>query len=110
MNLSGGQKQRLSIARGLILTSPFLILDDSLSAVDTRTEKMIEDELERANSTKQTRLTVAHRLSSLKSTDRIIVLKEGSMEALGTVDELMEFSATFRTIVSVQSSQEVNHE
>ena len=105
VNLSGGQKQRLSIARGLILDSPFLILDDSLSAVDTRTEKMIEDELGRANSAKQTRLTVAHRLSSLKSTDRIIVLKQGTMEALGTASELMEFSPTFRTIVSVQSSQ-----
>jgi ATP-binding cassette subfamily B multidrug efflux pump len=111
VNLSGGQKQRLSIARGLILTSPFLILDDSLSAVDTRTEKMIDEAL--AHSKKriqQTRLTVAHRLSSLKSTDRILVLKDGGMESMGTAAELMEFSPTFRTIVSVQSSQEVNHE
>jgi ATP-binding cassette subfamily B multidrug efflux pump len=111
VNLSGGQKQRLSIARGLILTSPFLILDDALSAVDTRTEKMIEDELFRSkSSSRQTRLTVAHRLSSLKSTDRIIVLKDGAIEALGTAPELMSTSPSFRTIVSVQSSQEVNHE
>lgn len=109
VNLSGGQKQRLSIARGLILTSPFLILDDSLSAVDTRTEKTIEEELAKASS-KQTRLTVAHRLSSLKSTDRIIVLKEGMIEAIGNAAQLMELSPSFRTIVSVQKNTEVNHE
>jgi ATP-binding cassette subfamily B protein len=111
VNLSGGQKQRLSIARGLIVSSPFLILDDALSAVDTRTEKMIEDELAQATQArKQTRLTVAHRLSSLKSADRILVLKDGAMEAIGTVPELMQHSPTFRTIVSVQSHTEVNHE
>lgn len=111
VNLSGGQKQRLSIARGLILTSPFLILDDSLSAVDTRTEKMIEEELAQATlAGKQTRLTVAHRLSSLRSADRIIVLREGAMEAMGTAAELMQHSPTFRTIVSVQSHAEVAHE
>ncbi|WP_413290275.1 ABC transporter ATP-binding protein [Bdellovibrio sp. HCB337] len=109
VNLSGGQKQRLSIARGLILTSPFLILDDSLSAVDTRTEKMIEEELVRA-AKKQTRITVAHRLSSLKSADKIIVLKDGMIEAMGPAEELMQTSPSFRTIVSVQSSSEVNHE
>lgn len=109
VNLSGGQKQRLSIARGLILESPFLIMDDSLSAVDTRTEKMIEEELAQA-SRRQTRLTVAHRLSSLKSTDKILVLKEGGIEAMGSAAELMNSSPTFRTILSVQSSSEVNHE
>lgn len=109
VNLSGGQKQRLSIARGLILTSPFLILDDSLSAVDTRTEKTIEEELSHA-SKKQTRITVAHRLSSLKSADKIIVLKDGMMEAMGSSEELMNTSPSFRTIASVQTSSEVNHE
>jgi len=109
VNLSGGQKQRLSIARGLILTSPFLILDDSLSAVDTRTEKMIEEELAQAKNN-QTRLTVAHRLSSLRSTDKILVLKDGAIEALGTASQLMQTSPSFRTIVSVQSGSEVNHE
>jgi ATP-binding cassette subfamily B protein len=109
VNLSGGQKQRLSIARGLILTSPFLIMDDSLSAVDTRTEKMIDEELGKAKG-QQTRITVAHRLSSLKSTDKIIVLKNGAMEAMGTAAELMQFSPSFRTIASVQSNSEVNHE
>lgn len=109
VNLSGGQKQRLSIARGLILTSPFLIMDDSLSAVDTRTEKMIEEELAKVKN-RQTRITVAHRLSSLKSTDKIIVLKDGTIEAQGSAAELMQTSPSFRTIVSVQSGSEVNHE
>jgi ATP-binding cassette subfamily B protein len=117
VNLSGGQKQRLSIARGLILTSNLLIMDDALSAVDTRTEKMIEEELAKAklqektqNKIHQTRFTVAHRLSSLKSADKIIVLKDGTMEAMGTAAELMQFSPSFRTIVSVQSSSGVDHE
>lgn len=109
VNLSGGQKQRLSIARGLILQSPVLIMDDALSAVDTRTEKMIEGELAKPQK-RQARITVAHRLSSLNSADKILVLKEGRMEALGTAAELMNFSPTFRTIVSVQSGTEVNHE
>ncbi|MGZ3802776.1 MAG: ABC transporter ATP-binding protein [Pseudobdellovibrionaceae bacterium] len=109
VNLSGGQKQRLSIARGLILSSPFLILDDALSAVDTRTEKIIDDELAKTKA-QQTRLTIAHRLSSLKSTDTIIVLKDGSLEAMGSATELMQRSPSFRTIVSVQSNSEVNHE
>ncbi len=109
VNLSGGQKQRLSIARGLILTSPVLIMDDALSAVDTRTEKMIDDALTKAKS-QQTRITIAHRLSSLKSTDKIMVLKDGSMEAIGTAAELMQFSSGFRTIVSVQSDTGIKHE
>jgi len=109
VNLSGGQKQRLSIARGLLLSSPLLIMDDSLSAVDTRTEKMIEEELAKDKHS-HTRLTVAHRLSSLKSADKIIVLKDGAIEAQGSASELMKTSPSFRTIVSVQSSSEVNHE
>lgn len=109
VNLSGGQKQRLSIARGLLLTSPFLIMDDSLSAVDTRTEKIIDEELSKTK-VQPTRLTVAHRLSSLKSADKIIVLKNGTMEAIGTASELLRTSPSFRTIVSVQSNSEVNHE
>jgi ABC-type multidrug transport system fused ATPase/permease subunit len=70
---------------------------------------MIEEELEKAKNS-QTRITVAHRLSSLKSTDKIIVLKDGTIEAQGSAAELMQTSPSFRTIVSVQSGSEVNHE
>lgn len=108
VNLSGGQKQRLTIARGLIMQTPVLILDDSLSAVDTKTEKAIEQELSKA-STKNSRIIVAHRLSSLKAMDRILILKDGEVEALGTHQELMTQSPTFQTIVKIQG-QGASHE
>lgn len=108
VNLSGGQKQRLTIARGLIMQTPVLILDDSLSAVDTKTEKAIEEELSKA-STKHSRIIVAHRLSSLKAMDRILILKDGEIEALGSHQELMTSSPTFQTIVKIQG-QGVSHE
>lgn len=101
VNLSGGQKQRLTIARGLIMKTPVLVLDDSLSAVDTRTEKAIEEELARSHST-MSRIIVAHRLSSLKGVDKFLILKDGKLEALGTYDEVLKQSATFQKIVEIQ--------
>lgn len=108
VNLSGGQKQRLTIARGLIMQTPVLILDDSLSAVDTKTEKAIEEELSKT-STRNSRIIVAHRLSSLKAMDRILILKDGEVEALGTHQELMNVSPTYQTIVKIQG-QGASHE
>lgn len=104
INLSGGQKQRLTIARGLALQSPVLILDDVLSAVDTKTEKKIEEALK--NNPRQSRIIVAHRLSSLKSVGRLLVLNEGHIEALGTVEELSVISPTYRKIRDLQESAE----
>ncbi len=103
INLSGGQKQRLTIARGLALHPPLLILDDVLSAVDTKTEAKIESALEKNPS--QTRLFVAHRLSSLKSMDRLLVLNSGSIEAIGKPSELRAISATFKKIEELQDQQ-----
>jgi ATP-binding cassette subfamily B protein len=104
INLSGGQKQRLAIARGLALNPDLLILDDVLSAVDTTTEKLIEEALQR--NPHQTRMCVAHRLSSLKSTNKILVLNDGHVEALGTMEELRRISPTFRKIEDIQSADE----
>ncbi|WP_413560095.1 ABC transporter ATP-binding protein [Bdellovibrio sp. HCB209] len=108
VNLSGGQKQRLTIARGLIMKTPVLILDDSLSAVDTRTEKAIENELSKDKGS-MSRIIVAHRLSSLKTVDKLLILRDGEVEALGTYDEVLKVSPTFQKTVSIQG-QEVNHE
>nr|WP_255490308.1 ABC transporter ATP-binding protein [Bdellovibrio sp. KM01] len=108
VNLSGGQKQRLTIARGLIMKTPVLILDDSLSAVDTRTEKAIENELGKDKGS-MSRIIVAHRLSSLKTVDRLLILRDGEVEALGTYQEVLKVSPTFQKTVSIQG-QEVNHE
>lgn len=104
INLSGGQKQRLTIARGLALEPDFLILDDVLSAVDTKTEMRIEEALQ--GKPHQTRICVAHRLSSLKSMNKIMVLKEGQIEAMGSIEELRRFSPTFRQIEEIQSASE----
>lgn len=107
VNLSGGQKQRLTLARGLITRAPVLILDDSLSAVDTKTELAINNELQQYHG--QTRLIIAHRLSTLKNADKIIVLKDGQIEAMGSHNELMSTSETYQTITSMQNT-EANHE
>lgn len=108
VNLSGGQKQRLTIARGLIMHTPVLVLDDSLSAVDTRTEKAIEAEMSKNKST-LSRIIVAHRLSSLKGVDKILVLKDGAVEAWGDRDTVFRESATFQKIVQIQG-EGANHE
>lgn len=104
VNLSGGQKQRLAIARGLACRSQVLILDDALSAVDTKTESRIEELLKQHPA--HTRLVVAHRLSSLKSAQRILVLKNGEIEALGTPEELQTTSPTYRLISEMQNQPE----
>lgn len=108
VNLSGGQKQRLTIARGLIMQTPVLILDDSLSAVDTRTEKAIEEELAKTSST-LSRIIVAHRLSSLKTVDHLLILKDGQMEAWGSYQEVLHSSPTFQKISQLQGPEK-NHE
>lgn len=101
VNLSGGQKQRLTIARGLIVRTPVLMLDDSLSAVDTKTEQAIETELSRTH-TSMTRIIVAHRLSSLKNIDKLLILKDGAVEAWGRYEDVQKNSPTFQKIVQIQ--------
>lgn len=104
VNLSGGQKQRLTIARALIRRSPMVMLDDSLSAVDAATEKSILNSLADAknNNPNQIVLIVSHRLASLKNADRILVLQNGEIEAIGTFDELIENSRTFTELYNIQ--------
>ncbi len=99
INLSGGQKQRMTIARGLIMKSPVLILDDSLSAVDTKTENSIKTELSKAHGT---RIVVAHRLSSLRGVDKMLILKEGQVEAFGSFEDVLKVSPTLQKTVQIQ--------
>lgn len=99
INLSGGQKQRMTIARGLIMKSPVLILDDSLSAVDTKTENSIKNELSKAHGT---RMVVAHRLSSLRGMTKMLILKEGQVEAFGSFDDVLKVSPTLQKTVQIQ--------
>ena len=101
VTVSGGQKQRISIARALLKDAPILILDDSLSAVDTATERAILDNLAREREGKTT-LLIAHRISTVKELDRVMVLDEGRLVAFGTHEELLESSALYREMVELQ--------
>lgn len=87
--LSGGQKQRLSIARALLKDPEILLLDDSLSAVDAKTEARIIDSV-RTSRAEQTTFIVAHRLSAVSHADQILVLQDGRVTERGTHDQLMK--------------------
>ncbi len=102
INLSGGQKQRLTIARGLMVRAPFIMLDDSLSAVDTKTERSIQDRLDRHGKSRQTKLIVSHRLTSVERADQIIVLKNGEIEAIGKHADLLISSKTYSRLAEIQ--------
>ena len=100
-NLSGGQKQRISIARTLIKNPKILILDDSVSAVDSSTEKEILSNIKRLRKGKTT-LIVAHRISAVEDLDHIIVLNEGSIVGFGTHSELLADNKVYQDIVKLQ--------
>ena len=101
VTVSGGQKQRISIARALLKDAPILILDDSVSAVDTRTEKIILDNLKSSRANKTT-LLIAHRISTLERLDKIIFLDDGKIEAVGPHDELYTSCPKYRRMVDLQ--------
>ena len=105
-NVSGGQKQRLSIARALLKNPKILILDDSTSAVDTKTDSLIKDALinEIPHTTK---IIIAQRISSIKHADKIIVMDEGSINGLGTHDELLKSNEIYKEVYESQMKGEM---
>ncbi|SDN30966.1 ABC transporter transmembrane domain-containing protein [Alkalicoccus daliensis] len=101
VTLSGGQKQRISIARALLLNPQILILDDSLSAVDARTEEFILRNLKKIRQNKTTIIT-AHRLSAIMHADEIAVLDQGELTEKGTHNDLMHFESWYKTMYEAQ--------
>ena len=105
VTLSGGQRQRLAIARALIKQPRFLVLDDSLSAVDTKTEAQILRALD-ARRGQQTTILIAHRLSSTRLADRIFVLDQGRIVQQGSHDELLRMDGPYRRLWRIQGTLE----
>ena len=105
VTVSGGQKQRISIARALMKDAPILILDDSVSAVDTQTERTILDNLHARRAGKTT-ILIAHRISTVEQMDRIIFLENGAVTAIGPHAELYETCPSYRRMVELQKLEE----
>ncbi len=109
VTLSGGQKQRVAIARTLLMDPRILIMDDSTSSVDTETEALIRQELERLM-VGRTSFVIAHRVQSLMSADLILVLQDGRIVQRGTHDQLLEQPGLYRSIYQAQTRIEVELE
>ena len=105
VTVSGGQKQRISIARALMKDAPILILDDSVSAVDTKTEETILSNLRQTRAGKTT-ILIAHRISTIAGMDKILFLDEGRLVAVGSHEELMETCPAYRKMVELQRLEE----
>lgn len=105
VTVSGGQKQRISIARALMKDAPVLILDDSVSAVDTKTERAILDNLRQTRQGKTT-ILIAHRISTIEQMDRVLFIDQGRLSGFGTHDELYETNSDYRKMVDLQRLEE----
>jgi subfamily B ATP-binding cassette protein MsbA len=102
VTLSGGQKQRISIARELYKNMQLLIMDEATSALDSETELLIKNSIDKIKGN-CTIVVVAHRLSTIKNADKIVLLNKGKIDAVGSFNELMEQSETFKRMVSLQN-------
>jgi subfamily B ATP-binding cassette protein MsbA len=109
--LSGGQRQRIGIARAIIRNSPILILDEPTAALDTESERLVIEALERLMKGR-TVITIAHRLSTIRDADSIIVLKGGVVAEQGTHEELLNLKGVYSDLYRIQlnpASSNVNH-
>ena len=105
VTVSGGQKQRISIARALLKNAPILILDDSVSAVDTSTEQVILKNLRETRAGKTT-ILIAHRISTIQDMDKIIFMDDGRIVAVGKHDALLERCEEYRKTVELQKLED----
>lgn len=105
VTVSGGQKQRISIARALLKDAPILILDDSVSAVDTKTEKRILENLHKTRAGRTT-ILIAHRISTIERMDKILFIDDGKLVAVGSHEQLYESCTEYRKMVDLQKLEE----
>ena len=101
-NVSGGQKQRLCIARALLKTPKILILDDSTSAVDTKTDRLIRRGL-KEDIPDTTKIVIAQRISSIEDADQIIIMDDGHINDIGTHDELLKRNHIYQEVYYTQN-------
>lgn len=104
VTLSGGQKQRVAISRMLMQHAKIMVFDDSLSAVDTETDARIRHALEESDDGTATRIIISHRITTLQQADRILVLRDGEVEEIGTHRELMASGGTYSRVCELQGS------
>ena len=105
VTLSGGQKQRVAIARSLLKESAILIFDDSLSAVDTKTDKSIRDAISKMNI--NTSIIITQRINSAQDADLIIVMDKGKIVEMGKHQDLINNGQLYQTIYNIQTKMEV---
>ncbi|CAM9382357.1 unnamed protein product, partial [Hapterophycus canaliculatus] len=104
--LSGGQKQRIAIARAILKNPPILLLDEATSALDNESEKVVQQALDQLQAKqKRTTLTVAHRLTTIRNSDKIAVLNGGGVQELGTHDELLALKGMYSMLWQQQTSK-----
>lgn len=108
-NVSGGQKQRLCIARALLKKPKILIMDDSTSAVDTKTDALIRNEMKKYIP-ETTKIIIAQRTSSVEDADRIIVMNNGTIDAIGTSEELLKNNEIYKEVYYSQNKQGIEKE
>jgi len=103
--LSGGQRQRLAIARAILKDAPILILDEATSALDTESERLVQTALNNLMAGRTT-IVIAHRLSTVRRADRIMVMEKGRIAEVGTHQELLERGGIYRRLYEMQFAEE----
>jgi ABC-type multidrug transport system fused ATPase/permease subunit len=103
VKLSVGEKQRVSIARALLKDAPILVLDEATASVDTATEKLIQQALERLMANR-TSFVIAHRLSTIRQADQILVVRQGQIVERGTHDELLALKGLYARLARIQGT------